>query len=186
MESESKILINKDGMKFEKYLNNSFKLSFTIENNNINLAQIINLDLIKLIYDLNPDIYKTVNLQKKDDNEATITLVMKHFFIDVGLPQRYSYVNIKKTIVNNEHINFTAKTITDFKPENIPDEIELVPMENMSIDCKLIGPHKVNFNCVILFKKNIKIPPFVEKIIGVLVNKIFNRVKLFIEKIIIN
>ena len=108
---------------------------------------------------------------------------MKHFFIDVGLPQRYSYVNMKKTIIDNEHNNFTAKTITDFKPENIPDEIELVPMENMSIDCKLIGPHKVNFNCVILFKKNIKIPPFVEKIIGVLVNKIFNRVKIFIENI---
>lgn len=185
-EPESKILMNKDGMKFEKFLNNTFKLSFTIQNNKMNLAQIINLDLIKLIYDLNPDIYEKVNLQKINENEANITLIMKHFFVDIGLPQRFSYVNMRKDVTSENTIIFCAKTITNIRPPDIPIEIELVPMENMNIECKLETPHKANFTCIILINKKLKLPPFVEKIVGVLVNKIFNRVKLFIENIVIN
>jgi hypothetical protein len=185
-EKETKILINKDGMRFEKFINNTFKLSFTIENKNINLAQIINLDLIKLVYDLNPDIYEKVIFQKTNENEANIILIMKHFFIDLGLPQRYSHFNMKKGVKPDGTITFTATSITDVKPFGIPDEVELVPMENMNVECKLETPHRANFTSYILFNKKLTLPPFVEKMVGILVNKIFNRVKLFIENVVIN
>jgi hypothetical protein len=45
------------------------------------------------------------------------------------------------------------------------------------------SPHKVNLNCIIVFNDVLVIPGFIEKVIGIIINKIFNRVKKFIENI---
>ena len=80
-----KILLEKDGMKFVKLEKNKYNLSYSIENNTINLEKLINFELIKLIYELNPDIYEKVVLTKTDESQAKITLLMKHFFLKLML-----------------------------------------------------------------------------------------------------
>ena len=48
--------------------------------------------------------------------------------------------------------------------------------------CDIETHHKINFTFEINFDKNRIIPPlFVQKMIGVIMNKIFKRVKQFIE-----
>ena len=84
---DSKILYEKDGMKFTKLENKKYCLEFSMENKNINMVNIVDFSLIKLIYDLNCDIYESVDLQKLNENESTTVLVMKHLFEDLGLPQ---------------------------------------------------------------------------------------------------
>ena len=49
-------------------------LLYSIENQNINLEPLINFELIKLIYELNPDIYEKVVLNKITEEEAQITI----------------------------------------------------------------------------------------------------------------
>jgi hypothetical protein len=179
---KNKILVEKDGMKFIKIDKNKFNLSFSIENKNINLASIITFDLIKLIYELNPDIYEKVILQKFSEDDGSIILLMKHFFNDLGFPQKYSYINLKKSIQNNS-IKFDGASVFSDKPSEIPDDVELLPIENLNIECTFTTPHKCTFNCIILFHNTLIIPGFIEKVIGVIVNKIFNRVKQFVENI---
>jgi hypothetical protein len=179
---KNKILIEKDGMKFTKVDKNKFNLSFSIENKNIHLGSIINFDFIKLIYELNTDIYEKVILQKIDGEEASIILIMKHFFNDLGFPQKYSYMNLKKTI-KNDNIYFEGSSNFSEKPAEIPNEVELLPVENLNIECIAVTPHKFNFNFVILFHNSLIIPSFIEKVISMIVNKLFNRVKQFIESI---
>lgn len=177
-----KILIEKDGMKFVKLEKNKYNLSYSIENKTINLEPLINFELIKLIYELNPDIYEKVVLTKIDESEAKITLLMKHFFNDLGIPQKYSHMSLQKKFTE-QGVNFVGASIFSEKPTYIPSDVELLPINNLNIDCTVVSPHKVNFNCVIIFNNVLIVPPFIEKIMGIIVNKVFIRLKQFIENV---
>ena len=107
---------------------------------------------------------------------------MKHFFNDLGFPQKFSHMGLKKCASQNR-INFIGASIFSEKPEYIPNEVELLPIENLNIECTMTNPNKVNLNCLIVFHSSLIIPGFIEKVIGIIVNKIFNRVKKFIENI---
>jgi hypothetical protein len=107
---------------------------------------------------------------------------MKHLFVDLGLPQKYSYLHMTKKHVNN-NTQFIASSIFSEKPQNIPDEAELLPIEKLIIDCDAENINRVNFNCLIVFHDKFNVPPFIEKMVGVIINKIFIRGKQFIENI---
>ena len=95
----AKTIYEKDGFKFEKLKDNAFNLLFDVENSKLALPSLINFDLVKLIYDLNSDIYVSNHLQKiPEQNSAIVTLLMKHFFEDLGLPQRYSHLYMTQEI----------------------------------------------------------------------------------------
>ena len=179
---DSKILYEKDGMKFTKLSDKKYSLDFSMENKNIIMVNIVDFNLIKLIYDLNGDIYESVNFNKISENEVIVTLLMKHLFEDLGLPQKYSYLHMKKS-VNDKQIIFRSQSIQSERPQGIPDDAELMAMkENIGI-CDIITPHKIHFSFTVLFEDYVKIPQFAEKMVGLILNKIFKRVKQFIENV---
>jgi hypothetical protein len=176
------ILFNKEGFIFSRIKKNHYKLEFTMENNNIIISKIIDFNLIKLIYDLNPDVYEKVELQKINDFEAIVSLLLKHFFEDLGLPQKYSFLHMKKTI-EERRITFQSQSIRTHKPEWIPNDAEQMNIQDFISVCDIITPHKIDFNFNVLFDPNAKVPPFAEKMVGTILFKIFKRVKQFIENI---
>jgi hypothetical protein len=86
-----------------------------MENKNIVMSEIIDFNLIKLIYDLNPDVYEKVSIEKVNDNEVILTLLIKHFFEDLGLPQRFSFIHMIK-IIEDTQISFVGQSIKSHKP----------------------------------------------------------------------
>ena len=124
MES-SLILYDKNNTKIVKLYNGNYNIFFSIENKNINLSSVINFSLIKLIYDLNQDICEKVNLENQDENNAIITVIIKNMFKDLGLPQKYSCLQIIKSIQNNSVV-FDLITKSDIKPDWIPNDVEIV------------------------------------------------------------
>jgi len=179
---EGKVLFEKDGMKFSKITNNKYSMIFSMENKNIILSNVINLNLIKLVYDLNTDIYDSVLFEKINENEANVTLLLKNFFEDLGLPQKYAYIHISKCVSNNTII-FNSKSIQTIRPKDIPENAEILLMKDNICLCEIITPHMVDFSFTVSFENKLNIPIFVEKMIGIILNKIFKRVKQFIEKI---
>jgi hypothetical protein len=175
-------LLSKEGFLFIKNGQNNYSLSFDIENNNMILSKIIDFNLVKLIYDLNKDIYEKVNLNIINENEATINLLMKHLFEQLGLPQRFSYVHIKR-ICNENSIIFESQSIKSERPEGMPDDAQLVPVKNMNCKCDIITQHRINFISNIIFEDHMIVPPVLEKLIGFTLYKIFSRVKQFIENV---
>ena len=175
-------LYSKDGFVFTKNEKNNYSLTFEMVNNNIILSKIIDFNLVKLIYDLNNDIYEKVNLKIINENEATINLLMKHLFEDLGLPQRFSYVHMTK-ISKENNILFESQTIKSEIPEGMPVEAELMPLKTMICNCNIISPHKIRFTINVLFDNHMLIPAVVEKLVGLILYKIFNRVKQFIENV---
>lgn len=178
------LLFNKEGFEFNRSSKNNYTLNFNMENKNIYISKIIDFNLIKLIYDLNSDIYEKVEMNKLSEDEAFVILLMKHLFEDIGLPQRYSVINIKK-YMDNDKIIFQSNTIDCDKPIGIPLESEVLNIKNLICVCNLITPHKAHFSFNIHFGPGTKIPPFAEKMVGMIIYKIFNRVKQFIENIIV-
>jgi hypothetical protein len=178
------IQFEKEGFIFSCIDKNHYKLDFSLENNNIILSKIVDFSLIKLIYDLNSDIYEYVNIEKHKTNvnEINMILLMKHLFEDIGLTQKYSYMRIIK-IVEEKKILFQSETIRDNYPSNIPEDAEPINIINMSCKCDIITDHKINFSLNIIFDQTTNIPSFVEKMVGMILFKIFKRVKLFIENI---
>ena len=176
------ILFDKEGFKFSRVKKNHYKLLFTIENKNIILSKVIDFNLIKLIYDLNPDVYEKVNVEKINDFEVESTLLMKHLFEDLGLPQKFSYLRMKKTIEGNK-ILFNSESITNLRPEGIPKDAEQMNIQHLTSECNIITPHKIDFTFYIVFEPYANIPQFVEKMVGVILHKIFKRVKQFIENV---
>jgi hypothetical protein len=53
----------------------------------------------------------------------------------------------------------------------------------MVCDCVIINPHKINFCCDITFDDDMNVPPVAEKMVGLILFKIFKRVKQFIENV---
>jgi len=180
--AEPIVLLRRDGFEFIKKRKNQYSLFFSMTNKNIVLSKILDFNLVKLIYDLNTDIYVHVNLEKVDENKAIITLLMKHLFEDLGLPQRFSYVNVERTVIGNKTL-FSGASIKTHRPPNVPDDSELAAIKNMNIECTSLDDHNVTFKVDINFEEYITIPPFAEKMINVIINKIFIRVKQFIENI---
>lgn len=180
----TKIISEKNGMKLIRSPDNIFNFVCTIENKNIYLDKIINFELVKLIFEINNDIYEKVIMNKIDENNAEFIFIMKHFFADIGLPQRYYHFILTKNFNQKENkITFKSEIINDKKPEFISEDIEFLPINKMDFECQFTSllRDKMLFNAFIVFDKNLSIPEYVEKVVGLIVNKIFIRVKQFIE-----
>jgi len=184
MTSDETRILCKDGLQITKCATNKYKLRFHLENNIIYIEKIIDFPLIKLVYDLNPDVYEQTNIDKISDTEARVTLLLKHFFEDLGMPQRYSYVHMTKHVERN-NITFVTKSITNEKPPGMPIDSELMPIQDLVASFDIVTPHMSSVTFDILFDKRFNIPVFVEKIIAQILFKVFTRVKQFIENIAI-
>jgi hypothetical protein len=175
-------LINKDGFLFSIVEKNHYKLTFSMENKNIILSKIIDFGLIKLIYDLNSDVYEKIKITKLNESEIIAELLMKHFFEDLGLPQRFSFIHMRK-IVEENRIIFHSQSIKSHRPEGMPADSELMSLQDLECVCNIITPHRINFNVDVFFDSNMNVPNFAEKMIGMILLKIFTRVKQFIENV---
>jgi hypothetical protein len=175
-------LFSKKDFQFQKIKNKHYRLTFQMTNHYIRLENIINFQLIQLIYDLNADIYEKINFQIINEEEATVNLLMKHLFEDIGLPQKYSYFHIKREKKEKE-IDFYLETIHGERPKDTPDDAELIHVEQGRIHCEIITPHEIWFTLNLHVKDDIYIPNIVEKMMGLITFKIFNRVKQFIENV---
>jgi hypothetical protein len=181
--SEPIILCNKDGFIFRRKSEHNYEINLSMTNNNILLDKLLDFGLMKLIYDLNPDIYINSSIEKLNENEANVTLLLKHLFEDIGLPQKYSYVHMTKKVEQNR-VSFISKSIHSHRPEGIPENAELMSIDNLECVCNIESPHKINFTFEVNFDKKRRTPPFfVQKMIGNIMNKIFKRVKQFIESL---
>ncbi len=79
----SKILIEKNGIVIFKENDEKdiVNIKFDIENTKLDLTKILNIDFFKLVYELNQDIFDSINIKKINENEANIRLLCKNLFI---------------------------------------------------------------------------------------------------------
>jgi hypothetical protein len=185
-------IIDKNGLQIIKVNKNNFKILFEINNTHIILPKIINFELIKLVYKLNPNIFESVELvnndannDANDENEIIIHSLLKDLFGDLGLPQFYSSIIVtKKSDYETNLITFTCKAFDNKDKQYLyPDDVTILPINDIKIICQIVNNHYVKIFCDVNLEDNHIIPQFAEKIIGNLIYNIFIKVKQFIENI---
>jgi hypothetical protein len=180
VESKSNVIMKRDGFSFEKLDNKCYYTTFDIKNNNLNLTDIVNFDLIKVLYDLNPDIYDLVEIEKINNSEANLIIVMKHLFKDLGLPQKYSYLNIK-FIKTHRFFKFESKPIKRSKPPHVPISAEVVDFERIETIGEFITNNYVVIKNYTYFGNVTNTMSYFDKIAASITFKIINRVINFIS-----
>ena len=189
IKGKTNTLMDKNGMKINKLTNNEYTVSFSIKNNQFVLPSIINFDMVKLIFDLNPDIYEKSILKKNTTLEnATICSLMKDLYSDLGIPQ--SYVCMAVEMINlSDIIRFNCLPLsnktTPLEFSGISD-LYLLPVKNLIIDCNILTNNHIEINCRINIDDDIEIEQFIEKMVITVVHKIFIRLKQFIENLSFN
>jgi hypothetical protein len=177
---ETAVIVDKDGFLFSKQGTNQYNAGFTLENNKIRIPAIVNIDFVKVIYDLSPDLFESVSLAKINESEAMLTLLVKPLFEDLGVSQKFIHLHIRR-IQTKSSIIFESRTIHSQRPAGIPDDVELVNVFKLTNEFTIHSNHKVDVSNKIVLDDDIAIPPFVDKIVGALLSKVFKRVKQFIE-----
>jgi hypothetical protein len=172
--SASKILLEKNGIKIVKENATHFTIEFEIANANVDLTNFISIDFLKLVHDLNPDIFESIAIQKIDEGAANILLVYKDLFADLGLPHFYCCFQITK------HANTFILLPIDFKPSDTKKNLVLMPIDKGEIIFHPLSAQQILFKWTIHFTPPDLFSGYVEKMIGLLLFKVLNRVKQFI------
>jgi hypothetical protein len=142
------------------------------------------------------DVYEKTELHKINESEANILFMIKNLFPDLGIPQRFAYLKVRKSVekeTNGEKIEKTKKIVfhSEFilddkgemmKPEHLPKDVYPLPIESLVTECLFLSDHKMHISNKIKFHSGkLNIPVFIEKILSKIIYKVFSRVKQFIE-----
>jgi hypothetical protein len=178
-----KVLIDKNEMKVVKINNDKFNISFNIKNEKINLIKLININFIKIISEINKDFIEKCIIENESDIEASIFILCKDLFTDLGLPQFYYFFNIKQDsteVKNNNTIKFIFSTISNAENENIDENMLDAKIDKCIIKCSIINEHYIQFNIEVLVTPSDMFSTIIEKMISIIIYNVFNRVKQFI------
>lgn len=186
---KSNTLMDKNGMKIIKLTNNEYTVSFSIQNSEFLLPSIINFDMVKLLFDLSPDIYEKSILKRNTTlDNVTICCLIKDLYSDLGIPQSYVCMLVEMVKLNDV-IRFNCLPLQDRTTPSefsgIPD-LYLLPVKNLIIDCNILTNHCIEITCNIKIDDDIEIEQFIEKMVITIVHKVFIRLKQFIETLSFN
>jgi hypothetical protein len=177
----SKMQKKDDTFLFAKLCHNQYGLTFSLENNKLYLPSIVNLDFVKVIYTLSPEIFSSVHLEKINDTEGILLILIKPLFKELGVCQRFMYFHVKHIQVGNTFF-FESQTIRSKRPVCVPADAELINVDTFTNEFTFHSQHKVDVVNKIILGNEVVIPPFVDKVMKTLVVRIFKRVKEFVEK----
>jgi hypothetical protein len=170
--------MEKDNISIKTNKKGEYISSIIIKNNNLLLKNLFDMNIFQLVYTLNTEMFSDFNLNIKDESNANVYFLAKHFFEDFGVPQFYFSYNVNKKISNNT-IFFECESV---KLQQAVKYVEYMNLERLSIKCDIIESHTAVIDIVLkLDLQTIEIPTFVEKAIIQLIYKMILKVKEFIE-----
>lgn len=186
MEISRKFVCNKDDMLLTKNkLDNNYVLEFSIYNTKQPLEYIFTLKLMYyLIKTLNSDIIENIKILKKyNENKFDILIIFNRFGTELGISQKYMCIQICK-LSNNNEIKFICNHIQniDTIQESLKKmEIITINFCDINICYDSIDNTKINIKYTFDIDINEDLPIYMENMIGILMKKIFIRLKTYIE-----
>lgn len=184
---EEEIIYSKNDFKISKKNERKYNILLILENKKMRLDEILDFPFIKLICDLNGDIFERIEMKVNEQNDqAMISILVKELFNDLGLPQYYSYNLIEKVKIERYSRVFNMRSILYDRPRGMPEMAERIPVKRCVFESNWINSNKIECNIEVELieniKKNVSLQ-FLEKMMGGIMYKILNRVRNFINKI---
>lgn len=178
---QEKLICKKHNIYLYKKNTSHFSLHLNITNPRIMIPKLINFDIYTLIANLNTDVLERIQTTNVfSENKMSILFVFKRFGAEIGISQKYMHALIERRI-ENDKIIFSSKSIP--LTQQIPDKCESVCSDNASLVVDTHNPHDIKILYDFHMDLQEDLPIYMENISGLLMKKIFIRLKQFIEKI---
>jgi len=193
---------NLEQIQIIKRGDDGLKILFSLENASINLIGMMNFAIFELLFKINVDICDSYKMEVTDNENAKLTLVLKHILKDLGLQQMCADVLIAResregliTIKITHRLPNDVEIVCD-DDDDVDDDYEQIPLKSIVVKCDTTDPHKigvcidVHYNdatsidtiCGNFNKPAHNMQNFIDKMIKTLIKNIINRLKQFIEK----
>jgi hypothetical protein len=160
---------------------NKYRMTTTIENKRIYMKNLLNFNLINLIYHTNLDNFDKINLNIINEEDATVFLLMKHLFKEMGLKQRYFCFDIKKVDLENGISFILTQNVEYGQQVNDCTNAHLMPIKHMLYNFELVSLHKIKMTQYINFDPEVGLPTFLEPVFGLVSKTMLKKMKQFIE-----
>ena len=175
------LICDKHNIFLYEHDNSVFSLQLDISNPNIRIPSLINFDIYKLIATLNNDVVERIQITNdSSSNKKYILFVFKRFGSEIGISQKYMHTLVEKQD-NVDEIVFTSKSTP--LNNNIPNACELVLCKHSILTVNTKNPHNVSITYKFHMDLQEDLPIYMKNISGLLMKKIFIRLKTFIEKV---
>jgi hypothetical protein len=175
-----KTIIKNPNFVLTRNKKNHYQIDFTVENKNIYVSNILNFSFIKLIYEVNKNMFEIVQLDMINENEAKLYLLMKPIMKDLGVFQRFS--TLKITMYSNaKSVYFKGIPCPEYISLNKCKNAILAPIKEFTIMCNILTPHKFTITKTLVFDSDFTMILFFENIFGTLIKNIFQQTIKAIE-----
>lgn len=162
-----------------------FRLSFMINNDNYDLHNAIGFKLFPLIGELNTDVIDKIYIDDYDNDtkSANVGILFKQFGKEFGLAQKYLFTKTNMEYTSKDTIRFSSQHVPPPSDVLVPDASEPIVKAHTILDITLHGPHQVFVTYDFTFVIDDDLPIYMEKQPGLLMKKLFLRLKSFLENI---
>ena len=193
--SNFKTICAKDDMILRKNVDMKlFSLEYVYKNSGFDLITLINVKLHNLLYEVNKDIFESIEIQpmsaSSDNTEFNILYIFKDFGGDLGGFKTYMYVTTKihKRFAGNGNteINFTSKSIPyDYHTQMTEQKYKLIEYPLYIQKYILLTPNHIQVLHMFKLKpeNEAELTVTMENAISLLIKKMYLRLKYAVERI---
>jgi hypothetical protein len=172
-------ILNKDDFIIIKNEKNKYSATINICEGKIDVMRLFQFDKLHILKQLNADIIEKLEItHSSNEDYATILILYKHFFRELGFSQFGICLDVIR-VERENLIEFVSSNNSSIKHDN--SDYVILPIDTlfMKIFQGNNGFCKITLDTVI--NVSFEISPAIEKLVLQLVHKIFTRVKQFIE-----
>lgn len=165
-------------------INNNFLIEFFIQNHDVNLFNFIKFSLYELIGELNQDILERIEIINlaEDDSTCDILFLFKSLSKELGISKKYMFIKNTKTIENNL---ITFKSY-DLDARNLNFNLngyEKITCNSATLNVLFLTPNAAKVQYTFSMETGDELPIYMENMTGILMKKLFYKLKSFIEMI---
>lgn len=172
--SNSTVICNKGDIILTKHnLDNTYEVRLKIKSSHTNLVPFINLDLYDLIMKLNPDILDDIKIEKLGENKAKVLYLFKPMIEGMGIATPYIYTHIQMETHDNTVMYKSHNLKYDMNDVNYKQLID----NGSILFIKIINNNEIDIVYSFSIDLDQDMPKYLENYIGVLIKRLFYRVK---------
>jgi hypothetical protein len=163
----------------------SFKLRFEVKNSAYNLHNAIGFKLFHLLGELNKDIVDETYMEPYDETSSIINtgIIFKQIGKDFGITQKYIFSKIERTSIDDNCFRFVLSQIDKPISVTVPKKSESAVKSSSILDIKMNSLHHATFTYCFSIEFDEDTPIYMDNMPGMLMKKIFYRLKNFLDNI---
>ena len=159
-----------------------FTIKFSMINNKVDISKLMSFSIYDLIKDLNSDLLDRLEIKKKhSENECDVLFCFSKLGKELGISNKYMFIKSKITR-EDQRITFYSNSIP-YLDNDIGKKYSKITNEFSDLYVDILPDNEVQINYVFKIDMHEPLPIYMENMIGLMMKKMFYRLKVFIENV---